>query len=82
MPIDYSGNADILHAFKSALKKLMVDRKTPEALVVAKHIITFAKAGEHDPERLCDFTVEALRIERHRSIEHSRGVERHLITHE
>jgi hypothetical protein len=45
MPIDYSGNADILDAFEGALKELMVERKHPEALVIAEHIMTFAKAG-------------------------------------
>jgi hypothetical protein len=71
MPIDHSGNgylagdADILvEAFKGALKKLVVDRTNPEALVVAKHMISFAKAGERSPVRLRDLTVEAILIER------------------
>jgi hypothetical protein len=70
MPIDYSGNGHLatdtsilVDAFEGALKKLAVDRRDPEALVVAKHIITFVKAGEHDPARLRELTVEAVRIE-------------------
>jgi hypothetical protein len=58
MPIDHSGNGylaadtDILvEAFKGALKKLVVDRTNPEALVVAKYMITFAQAGERDLAR-------------------------------
>ena len=71
MPIDHSSNGylaadtDILvEAFKGALKKLVVDRTNPEALVVAKYMITFAQAGERDLARLRDRTVEAVQIER------------------
>jgi hypothetical protein len=71
MAIDHSGNgylaadADILvEAFKGALKKLAVDRTNPEALVVAKRMISFAKAGERSAVRLRDLTVEAILIER------------------
>jgi hypothetical protein len=70
MPIDYSGNGHLatdtsilVDAFEGALKKLMVARTHPEALVVAKHVIAFAKAGDHDPARLRELTVEAVRIE-------------------
>jgi hypothetical protein len=40
------------------------DRKNPEALVVAEHIITFVKGGERDAVRLCDLAVKAVRTER------------------
>ena len=63
MPIDHSGNADVLDAFKRALKKLGVDRRSPEALVVAEHLTTFAKADARDTARLCDLTVQAVWIE-------------------
>ena len=70
MPVDFSGNgylatdaAAVIDAFETALEKWAVDRRDPEALVVAKHIITFAKAGERDPERLRDLTVKAVRNE-------------------
>ena len=66
MPIDYSGNAAILDAFERVLKKLMIERTHPEALIVAEHMIAFAKAGERDPTRLHDLTVQAVRIERRR----------------
>jgi hypothetical protein len=60
-------DTDILvDAFDGALKKLVVDRRDPEALVVAKHLISIAKAGERDPVRLRDLTVRAVRIERRR----------------
>jgi hypothetical protein len=50
-----AADADILvEAFKSALKKLALDRTNPEALIVAKRMIRFAKAGERNPARLCD----------------------------
>ena len=70
MPIDHSGNgylatdAGILvDAFEGALKALrLVDRNDPAALVVANHIITFAKTGVLDPVRLRDLTLEAVRI--------------------
>jgi hypothetical protein len=74
MPVDFSGNgylatdaAVVVDAFERALEKLVVDRRDPEALVVAKHIITFAKAGERDPERLRDLTVKAVRNELRRA---------------
>jgi hypothetical protein len=70
MTIDFSGNgylatdaAVVVDAFETALEKLAVDRRNPEALVVAKHIITFAKAGERHPERLRELTVKAVRNE-------------------
>jgi hypothetical protein len=64
---DLATDADILvDAFGGALKKLVVDRRDPEALVVAKHLIFIAKAGERDPARLRDLTVQAVRIERRR----------------
>jgi hypothetical protein len=56
----------LVDAFDGALKKLVVDRRDPEALVVAKHLISIAKAGERDPVRLRDLTVRAVRIERRR----------------
>jgi len=47
-------------ALKGALNESVVDRRHPEALVVAKHIIAFAKAGERDPGRFRDLTVKAV----------------------
>jgi hypothetical protein len=70
MPIDYSANAYILDAFEGALEELTVERTHPEALVVAKHIITFAKTGERDPARLRYLAVAAIRVERRQSIAH------------
>jgi hypothetical protein len=73
MPINYSVNDDLatevdilVDAFDGALKKLAVDRRDPEALAVAKHLISIAKAGERDPVRLRDRAVQAVRIERRR----------------
>jgi hypothetical protein len=74
MPIDNSGKGGVatdvvvlVEAFDGALKKLQVNRTHPEALVVAKHLISIAKAGERDSARLRDLTVEAVQIERRRS---------------
>jgi hypothetical protein len=54
---------DIAHltaAFEAALTRLgLVDRKDPLTTTVAKSIIRLARAGERDPQKLCD---EALRI--------------------
>src|SRR5262249_3123199 len=67
MPIDDSRkgylatDVILVDAFDGALKKLAVDRRDPEALVVAKHLISIAKAGEGDPARLRDLTVKAAR---------------------
>jgi len=53
----------LVDAFEGALKALrLVDRNDPAALVVANHIITFAKTGVLDPVRLRDLTLEAVRI--------------------
>jgi hypothetical protein len=76
MPIDYSGNgylatdASILVvAFEGVLRELgLVDQSDPAARLVAGQVITFAKAGEHDPVRLRDLTLEALRIDHCRSL--------------
>jgi hypothetical protein len=70
MPINYSGNGYLatdagipVDAFEGALKALrLVDRNDPAALVVANHIITFAKTGVLDPVQLRDLTLEAVRI--------------------
>jgi hypothetical protein len=70
MPINYSANADILDAFEGALKELMIERTHPEALVVAEHIIKFAKASVRDPARLRYLAVAAIRVERRQSIAH------------
>jgi hypothetical protein len=35
----------VVGAFERVLEKLVVDRRDPKALVVAKHIVTFARAG-------------------------------------
>jgi hypothetical protein len=52
----------LINAFEAALNELgLVDRHDPAALVVANHIVTFAKAGVLDPVRLCDLTVKEVR---------------------
>jgi hypothetical protein len=62
-----TADADILvDAFEGALKKLEVERTDPAALVVAKHLISIAKAGVRDPVRLRELTVKAARIQRRR----------------
>ena len=54
---------DIAHltaAFEAALTRLaLVDRKDPLTTTVAKSIIRLARAGDRDPQKLCD---QALRI--------------------
>jgi hypothetical protein len=56
----------LVEAFEDT-KVLGIDRNDDLArLVVAKHIITFAKAGERDPARLRDLTVKAIRQEQRR----------------
>jgi len=52
--------AQMTAAFVCSLSKLgLVDRKDPLTTTVAKSIIRLARAGERDPQKLCD---EALRI--------------------
>jgi hypothetical protein len=52
----------LINAFEAALNELgSVDRNDPAVLVVANHIVAFAKAGVLDPVRLCDLTVKAVR---------------------
>jgi hypothetical protein len=56
--------AVLVEAFEDTVKVLGIDRNNDLArLVVAKHIITFAKAGARDPARLRDLTVKAIRQE-------------------
>jgi hypothetical protein len=52
----------------------MIERTDPEALDVAKHIITFVRAGVREPARLRCLAVEAIRVERHKSITHDMGI--------
>jgi hypothetical protein len=59
--------AVLVEAFEGTLNELgLVDRKDPVTLLVATHIIIFAKAGESDSERLRDLTVKAIQQERRR----------------
>jgi hypothetical protein len=55
----------LVEAFEGALNELgLADRNDSAALVVAKHIIAFGKAGERDPVRLRDLIVKAMRHSR------------------
>jgi hypothetical protein len=57
----------LVEAFEDTVKVLGIDRNDDSArLVVAKHIITFAKAGERDAARLRDLTVKAIWQEQRR----------------
>jgi hypothetical protein len=48
-------------AYENVLKVLqLTDRADPITELVARKIIEFARAGENDPERLCQRTVDAL----------------------
>jgi hypothetical protein len=55
----------LVDAYEGVLKELgLVDRNDPATrLAVANHVIVFAKAGVHDPARLRELTLEAVRIE-------------------
>jgi hypothetical protein len=56
--------AVLAEAFEGALKELgLEDRNDPATLVVANHVISFAKAGVLDPVRLRDLTLKAIRRE-------------------
>ena len=53
--------AGLTTAFEAALAKLgLVDRSDPTTLTLAKLIIELAKAGEREPERLCDSALRCL----------------------
>jgi hypothetical protein len=48
-------------AFEAALGKLgLVDRSDPTIATLAKLIIELAKAGEREPERLCESALKRL----------------------
>jgi hypothetical protein len=48
-------------AFEAAVGKLgLVDRSDPTTVTLAKLIIELAKAGEREPERLCDSALKRL----------------------
>jgi hypothetical protein len=52
----------LVEAFEGALRESGVaDRNDPAALLVAKLIIMFAKAGERDATQLCTLTLTAIR---------------------
>ena len=56
----------LIDAFEAALNELgLADRNDPAVLVIANHIIAFAKTGILDPAQLCDLTIKAVRKERH-----------------
>ena len=61
---DWFGPEDIAGlttAFEAALAKLeLVDRSDPTTLSLDKLIIELAKAGELEPERLCDSALKRL----------------------
>jgi hypothetical protein len=60
--------AILVDVFEGALKDLgLGDRNDPVAQAVANHLVTFAKAGERDPARLRELTLEAVRVERSRA---------------
>ena len=60
--------AILVDAFEGALKDLgLADRNEPLAQTVANHLVTFAKAGERDPVRLRELTLEAVRVGRSRA---------------
>ena len=53
--------AALTTAFEAALGKLgLVDRSDPTTVTLAKLIIELAKAGEREPERLCDSALKRL----------------------
>ena len=53
--------AGLTTAFEAALAKLgLVDRSDPTTLTLAKLIIELARAGEREPERLCDSALRCL----------------------
>jgi hypothetical protein len=61
--------AVLVEAFECALNELgLADRNDPATLVVAKHIIAFAKAGACDPVRMRDLTVKAIRQEQRQAL--------------
>jgi hypothetical protein len=51
-------------ALEAALgKRGLADRSDPATMAIAKLIIGFAKAGERDPERLCELALQQLSSE-------------------
>ena len=58
--------AVLIKAFEDTLKVLGSTDRSGPATLVADHIIAFAKAGERDPVRLRDLTINAIRNEQRR----------------
>jgi hypothetical protein len=51
----------LVSAFEDALRELkLADREDPLTLLVAKHIVELAKAGERDSNRLRELTVQKI----------------------
>ena len=51
----------LVSAFEDALRELkLADREDPLTLLVAKHIVELAKAGERDPDRLRELAVQEI----------------------
>jgi hypothetical protein len=48
-------------AFEDSLREMHLDRTDPIAVIVAKNVVRFAKAGERDPTRLRELAIEFLR---------------------
>ena len=52
----------LVDVFEDTLRTLkLVDREDPVTVLVAKHIIELAKAGERDPVRLRDLTLNTIK---------------------
>ena len=64
--IESSGlGSDAITAVLTALECVraatgLADRIDPITMIVANKLVELAKAGEHDPQRLCDLTLRAI----------------------
>ena len=65
----------LIEAFEDTVTVLRIDRNNDLArLVVAKHIISFAKTGERDPVQLRDLAVKAIQQRRRQPATASPGL--------
>jgi hypothetical protein len=57
------GPEDVAPMSAALGKRGLADRSDPATMAIAKLIIGFAKAGERDPERLCELALQQLSSE-------------------
>jgi hypothetical protein len=62
--LESEATAAVLQALERAREALgLADRTDPLTMILANRLIALAKAGERDPQCLCDLALQAIRHE-------------------